>query len=514
MTVANSFHELFRGLEKAHGTYLVTDARPEGEKQEGVGKTVLKPVTNDLWQTHLDGKTRIGVVPINDESMCYFGAIDIDIYPLNLVEVCKIIHKVQLPLNPCRSKSGGLHAYLFTNEAVPAALLGRKLKEFAALIGYSKIRDKKGDEKDVDIYPRQDTVLSERGDIGNWINMPYFGGEDTLCYGMDSLAKPLTPLDFLAKANGNKVTRKWLEQWVISKSDEFKDGPPCLQALFRLGLGEGQRNNGLLNVATYYHRKDPSKVKKAVVEMNEKMCKPPLGVGEVSILSESTGRKKYLYACSKHPLRGHCDQGLCRTRRYGIAEVTGSLVFAGIRKYDAEPPVWFVNIAGMGALELTTESLQSQVLFQKRCMESLNMMPPFVSQKIWTATVQELMLGVDIIEAPPEATPAGRLIEHLDKFLSGRNVAKSKEELLMGKIWLEDKERMYYFRMQDFIYFLDRTHYKELKPSQVASVINQHGGGHQFFNINRRGTNCMKFPSREQVDAPIPLPTIKEKDPF
>lgn len=510
MTIAKSFHELFRGLERAHGTYLVTDVKPDGEKQTGKADTVRNQVTDALWQEHLDGKNRIGIVPINDNAQCTFGAIDIDIYPLNLVELCKTLHNFNLPLNPCRSKSGGCHIYLFTNEPVPASLMQSKLKEISSLIGYAKIAD-----KDVEVFPKQIMLLTDRGDTGNYINMPYFGGEDTICYGMNSLGSPLTPIDFLAKANESKVSKKWLEDWTMTDSKEFKDGPPCLQALFRLGLGEGQRNTGLLAVATYYHRKDPTKVKKYMLDVNKKMCKPPIGDAEVGTLAESTGRRKYIYSCSKQPLAAHCNAGLCRTRKYGIAAATGALTLTGLRKYDSKPPVWFADIAEGGTLELSTEALQGQTVFQKRCMESLNIMPPFVSQKVWTSQIQELMISVKILEAPPEASPEGRLLEQLDKFLNGRrSSAKNKEELLMGRVWLDEAESNYYFRMQDFQFFLDNARYKELKPSQIASVINQNGGGHKFFNINRRGTNCMKFPKLQQNEVEIAVPKLKEADPF
>ena len=45
--------------------------------------------------------------------------------------------------------------------------------ELAAGIGYGG----------VEIFPKQREVLVDRGDIGSWLNMPYFEGETSVRYG-------------------------------------------------------------------------------------------------------------------------------------------------------------------------------------------------------------------------------------------------------------------------------------------------------------------------------------------
>ena len=47
-----------------------------------------------MWQDHLDGKDpSLGIIPIMDDSKCYWGCIDVDMYPLNLKKLVQKIHK-------------------------------------------------------------------------------------------------------------------------------------------------------------------------------------------------------------------------------------------------------------------------------------------------------------------------------------------------------------------------------------------------------------------------------------
>ena len=47
-------------------------------------KTVHEPPTIEKFQLHLRGEyPGMGIVPIDDNNQCLFGAIDIDVYPLD-----------------------------------------------------------------------------------------------------------------------------------------------------------------------------------------------------------------------------------------------------------------------------------------------------------------------------------------------------------------------------------------------------------------------------------------------
>src|ERR1017187_10222726 len=122
VTLAHRFHILFRGCERAHGFYGAIT--PDRARADGkfVGKPVTKrePVTDELWEAHLKGEYGLGIIPIRDDGTTSWGAIDIDVYEgLDHGGLASQIAKQELPLIPCRSKSGGAHLLLFCTEPVP-----------------------------------------------------------------------------------------------------------------------------------------------------------------------------------------------------------------------------------------------------------------------------------------------------------------------------------------------------------------------------------------------------------
>jgi hypothetical protein len=490
---ATKFMDLFSGLDRAYGKYEITSKRTDG-KQNGTAATVKKPVTVELWEKHLDGKQGIGIVPITDRSTCYFGAIDIDVYMgLDLKEIAIKMKELNLPFVPCRSKSGGCHLFLFTKEEVTALLLQTKLKEIASVIGYG----------DCEIFPKQTNILADRGDIGQWINMPYFDNIRGNRYGVKDNGTPMSMEEFLTFATAHQLTKKELEQLTLSVSDDFEDGPPCIQHLITQGFPEGTRNDGLFNLGVYARMASADHWEQLVESYNIKYMIPPLRSDEVQTVIRSLKKKDYIYTCSKAPVKPYCNSAICRLRKYGVGVNSSMPILTSLTKYNSSPPVWFMDVDGGGRLELSTDDLQNQSRFQKRCMERLNLMPPQINRTAWQQMLQHLLDNVVIIDAPVDSSAKGQLIEYLEKFCTGRAQARSKDELLLGKPWLENKK--HYFRMSDFMAFLERNHFKEFKVNQIAAIFKDKGAQHHFFILKGKGVNCWAFPQfAEQIEAHDP----------
>ena len=168
MTDITRFKAIFSGLDIAHGTYKIEKARGDG-KQAGKAVVVRQPPVDELWVKHLQGiEPSLGIIPIRADNSCTWGCIDIDQYPLDHKGVVEKIARLKLPLVVCRSKSGGAHVFLFTQEPVPAADMRKYLTAAAALLG----------ESGREIFPKQSEILVDRGDTGNFLNLPYFGGDE------------------------------------------------------------------------------------------------------------------------------------------------------------------------------------------------------------------------------------------------------------------------------------------------------------------------------------------------
>lgn len=479
MDFAKKMHELFLGLERAYGFYDVKGIKKEpGEKIVGNRRTIQATVTDELWHAHLDGAIGIGIVPINDNSKCRFGAIDIDVYQgMDYYALIHDIYSKNIPVIPFRSKSGGLHLFLFTKEEVPAALMREKLGEIASMLGHGKS----------EIFPKQSEILAERGDIGGWINAPYQNFQETTRFAFNASGKQLSIEEFFLIVETKRLSKKQLEEYQVPIAKEIIDGPPCLQKMLTMGVGSGVRNDSMFNIAVYLKKVHGPRIEEKLDEINEKYFDPKLGSQEITRIIESVSRKDYGYACNRSPLKDHCNMAMCRQRKYGIGGLVGMPTLAGLTKFDSNPPIWFVDVEGGGRLELSTEDLQSQTRFQRKCMEYLNTFPPPMKQPLWQSIVQELLKNVNIIEAPTHASTKGIMFEYLERFCTSRAQARTIDEILLGKPFTDGGK--HHFRLLDFLDFLQRNRFNEFKPHVISSMIKDIGGEHLFIKVKGKGIN-------------------------
>ena len=114
------FKNIFEGLDVAYGQHQSEGKRADG-KQEGKSYIVKKIVTDDLWQSHLDGEgPSLGIIPIMADNTSKWGCIDIDTYPIDYRKIINNIRKLKLPLVPCRSKSGDyIYSYFLKTQYPP-----------------------------------------------------------------------------------------------------------------------------------------------------------------------------------------------------------------------------------------------------------------------------------------------------------------------------------------------------------------------------------------------------------
>jgi hypothetical protein len=199
---------------------------------------------------------------------------------------------------------------------------------------------------------------------------------------------------------------------------------------------------------------------------------------------------------------------LCKTREFGIGQISGTLQLTGLMKHDSRPPVWFVDVDGGGRLELSTEDLQIQSRFQKRCMESLNTMPPIFKTPAWQKIIQELLENAMVVEVPADSSPKGLMFNYLEKFCTSRMQAREQEGLLLGNPWTD--QGFHYFRMIDFMAFLDRCRFNDFKVHQISAMIKEYGGEHQFLRLKGKGINVWKIPQFAIQDEAFKTPDYGE----
>lgn len=508
--------QLFLGLEGVHGTHGVPDR--EGLKWgiKRTARTLRDPVTEELWDKHLRGERPLGVVPIRQDHTCFWGSIDVDQYDTDLMELVGRVDRAKMRLVPCRSKSGGMHLFMFLAEAQPAEALQILLRDMAASLGLA------GSE----IFPKQTQLLSDRGDAGNWMVMPYFGGdfEGRLQQqvGLKRTGAEMTLGEFLNLAEETRLSTDEFSKLCHRRVPHeggggkeplpFGDGPRCLQHLARDGVPEGNRNNVMFMVGLYCQRKWPDDWKEHLETFNQMMMHPPLNEEEIQSAVRSLERKEYDYTCKTEPMHSHCDAAVCRGRRFGIGETGSYPVIAGLSKLDIpENPLWFVDVEHV-RLELETAELQQYHLFQRAALSRGNRMYRQIKQADWVELLAEALKNVVIIDPPVDVGAPEYFRELLEEFLTNRQRGERKEDILAGRPWENEEEQRHYFRLFDLVRFLQREGMREVKRGELCQRLRKLGGDAHFFNIKGKGVNVWWVPTESVVETPeLDVPHLRSQ---
>lgn len=510
MSQLEKFKAIFSGLEIAYGTYKIEKERGDG-KQAGKATVVRQPPTDDLWEAHLMGNgPTLGIIPIRSDNTCGWGCIDIDQYPLDHTALVKKIEELSLPLVVCRSKSGGAHCFCFVREPIPARDMQEYLKACAALLG----------ESGREIFPKQAEILVDRGDTGNFLNLPYYGGDNSTRYAIKADGTSATLEEFfeLYEAFAQSGTPTPPEP-PKKETAPIKDGPPCLQALCSQGFPEGTRNNGIFNIGIYLKKQSPASWEDKVVEHNIKFFDPPLPNNEVQLVIKQLNRKDYRYKCKDAPLSSFCNSSLCRTRRFGIGgHGPDSPTLSSLSKYASEPPLWFLDINGR-RIELETDSLFNQAAFQKACVEKLNLLPPTLKKADWEGMLNELLKEMveteQISQASEDTSVTGRLMDLLEEFTTHMQQAMDRDEILMGRPWEEPEDGKTYFRMKDLENHLKRNNFIGMTAPKIAQRLRDLGGEPTSLFLKGRTVRCWRIPRFNKQDAPFVTETVRQQgSPF
>lgn len=488
------FANIFDGSKGTFGQWNPNSGKMHTEKREALVED---------YSRHLNGSYGIGRVPINEDGMCVWGAIDIDNHSgdsaVSIETIAKVIYSKGLPLVPCRSKSGGVHCYLFTSEPVSAAVMQKVLKKWAAEIGHSG----------AEVFPKQ-TELRDNI-LGNWINLPYFDSSNTVRYAVEIQGNILVKLsleDFIETAINIRLTKSMLKSFVLAGHEQ---APPCIQELIIEGVPKGVRNEAMYGFTIYCRKRyPPTSYKQEVLNFNQQLFESPLPLSEANRTIQSASRREYKYKCMEEPFRSHCDSKTCLARDYGIEPSdtfsTGEAMpnFDGIKVMQTEPPMWELTINEI-PLIVSTKVLRRFDLLAEEIMERLLIVVPLLKQKEWLPILSDLMANVEPIEAPDNASTEGVIREKLTEFVSRADFSSNGKDLtdrdLIGRgfpVMQEVQENPGYrhvmFRGSDFITYLKRTRSEELKGTQLWLALRKMGVKHMRARVNGNVTNVWVLP--------------------
>jgi len=482
------FIEIFTGLDRAYGQ---TQSREKNEsgKLEGRSWLVKEPITIDNWNTHLEGREpSLGIVPINDDNQCKWGAIDIDSYDgFDHQKLIKKIVEKKIPLVVCKSKSGGAHIFLFVSEPVLAKDMQIKLKEIAVWLGYG----------DCEIFPKQ-IELNSKG-TGNFLNLPYNHPEFPTRYAFDDEGKALIELSSFIQHYETKVVSQ-LNKVVIEKpttkkkDDDFKGAPPCLITLASDGFPEGSRNMALFQLGVYLRQRFPEELEKKIDEYNAKYFKPPLVSREVLTIYKQVEDKKYFYRCDEPMFKTVCEKIKCQSQKFGVGNAASNEIY-GLKKWESDNPVYELTHNGK-VIILTVDQLSSHAEYRKACIAQANESPRPMAPAIWADMVQTLLSNMqqdDFIQLPGEVTAKGQYLHQLQIFLFNNKGAKDRQDVLQGMVY-ELKDHLF-FKPQAFRDFLKTKRFAKASDSEQYKMFEEFKGTTAKLKVNSNVEHCWKVPN-------------------
>jgi len=509
--------DIFKGLESAHGITSKTEEIRHDGKNEVRSKTIREPVTNELWQKHLNGEEPgLGIIPINEENKCKWGAIDIDTYPFDHLKLIQKIRENKFPLIVFRSKSGGAHVYCFTKQFVAASLMRQKLQLMASALGYAK----------AEIFPKQSKVMASRGDVGSFLNMPYHGGDRTVKYAIDDNGNSLTIEKFIKAYELIALEDIELENLFVNKKkekikEEFPDGPPCLNTIIKNGpIVEGNgdvaasgRDNGLFNIGVYVKKSNPIGWEDKLEDYNtEKYIKPPLKSKDIDRIVKQLDKKDYDYRCTDKPICNFCNEALCYTKQYGKGGDVRMPAIESIRKYESDPPIFFVDINGDN-IEVDAPTLHDHEKFSIACMTELGTPLIPVAKLVWRKQLASLMKNMATLEAPDDTKVDIQLKELLTEFVS--RDGKTMEDILKRKPYTENG--VSYFKFKDFWSFILRG------KTWPEKTYNKNKTIRLLENLFKAKTDTVRIKDKQHkiwmvekidIEKYTPMRTKKEPAPF
>ena len=496
MIEIKKFKNIFEGSYNAYGQTRKTEEYDERGKHKTKSVITKQSVTDQMWADHLLGSDpALGIIPINEDSKCKWACIDIDVYNLNHKELIDKIKINKLPLVVFRSKSGGAHVFLFTKQFTPAALFRNKLKDIAAMLGYARS----------EIFPKQNHINKDRGDVGSFLNLPYHNVNQTLRYAFKEDGSAMSIDEFFNYYDQIVLTEEELVELKIKEdkpedNDLLKGAPPCLRMLAQEGIPNGQRNNAMYNFGVYVKKRFPDNWDTKIFNYNDKYCQPPLDKKEVDILIKSITGKEYQYKCKDEPIASFCNSKKCIKQEFGVGDdFSPGLEIKEIQKYTSNPPIYYVTV-GEGMVEVSGADLHEPDKFSLKCLEQINQSMLPVAKLIWRKQINKLLQESIPIEAPEILKTDNQLKELLIEFISRAN-GKKKEDIKRGIPFTENG--LTYFKYNSFWSFLLRSKSWNIgKNTTMRMLETLFGAKEETSNLEGKNTRHLIIKQLE-IDKPI-----------
>lgn len=457
----NLYRELFSGGTSAYGVSIYTGEKDDSGKYKCNSYTESGAPGPDKYQDHLNGVKGLGIRPMRDDGQVTFATIDLDVYDKDLTETVKLLYSHNLPLNCFRSKSGGLHIYVFFEAPVLSKDATNLLTE---VVGVFNLKSRSGD---IEIFPKNDT---------SWINLPFFNAakSNQVLYLPDGSTLTHLP-DVLEKLKNSKTTIDKF-QGALDRLP-LADAPPCLQTLLiTKAVGEGQRNELFFNMGVYLRSKHgEDDFSPYMSQANYQHLDNPLSDGEIKALVQSHRKKSYAYKCKEAPICAVCRKGQCYRREHGVrAAGIPDIDYGQLVKYIEDPVRWEWNVGGQIMHFTDAKQLINPTEFRAKCVDQLDILPKEFKKEEWNTVVRTALAGIEQVDNSGEDLNEGGLFRaHFEKYIQDRPEAREKSHIKQGKIYIDDE--YYYFDNIHLYEYLNTRGMRDLTTQKMRQRLEKMG---------------------------------------
>jgi hypothetical protein len=441
--ILHDFAKLFAGNTSARGVNRTLDEKDKNGKALSENRTEKGPVTEEHYLQHLEGRTGLGIIPIDEEGKCRFSVIDVDVYGKDHSPIIENIVRNNLPLLPFRSKSGGLHLYLFWEGGVKASASIETMNVFRQCLMLNK---------KTEIFPKQSSLTD--GNFGSWINLPYFDFENTNRYMIGEKGRKIEIDEALYLIQDRLQTKATAK--AIIDSLPLSDAPPCLQGIY-IARTTDSRKRYLFSLASYYQAKHGDDFEFKLMDANN-LLDAPVDVETIQKTVIASHKKTtYKYKCEEDPLVSICDKEECSKRRYGIGGMSiPDISFGDFKQIMSDPPryEWIVNDKALRFYDETDIIMQKE--FRKLCMRSVGILPATLTDKVWTGIINKALANKITVpeDNEGEISPGALFKEHLTEFLTDGAMAMNKLQVLADRVYRDDELQGYVFKPKRLLLFL------------------------------------------------------------
>lgn len=460
------FAELFAGNRSNYGETVITGTSSTG-KVETKCRMVHNTVTTVLYEKHILGQVSIGIAPIMEDGVCYFGAIDIDNYSYDLTNIVKAIYDFDMPIAPFYSKSKKLHLYVFFTEPAEPAKVKDLLQQYAIMFACSK---------STEIFPKQSAKSATN--TYSWINLPYFDANDE-SNPRKLLNRDMTLVPFILAIPRLTEMRMTIgEHQEFIKSLPFNDAPPCIrQGAILRDIGPGQRNNWLFSASVYFRLKDEnSDIVEQVSQLNASLFEPLPESELKSTILQSLNKKTYFYKCAEME---RCDKAACKQVDYGIeSKFSTGLEYGQMTQYDTDPPyyTWIVN--GQTLTFYNEAELIQQTAFRNLCLRLLHIVPRKIPEDRWASILTKAAQNMKIVQGSQtgDFTTGSTLNNLIREYFSFRRVAETEESVKLGRTYYDKEKKVFLFDAQSLLSYIRRNHdFKVFSPTELQVRVQAMG---------------------------------------